>query len=1076
MSENQPVPAARGAYDAVILDMDGVVTQTASVHASAWKDLFDEVLPQLSTAPVKPFDADADYRRYVDGRPREDGIRVFLASRGITLPEGVAAHRVDEPIVQPGLLPTIASLAERKQALFDERLAANGTVPFADAVALLHRLRRQGVPTAVVTSSRNCVAVLTAAGLTGFFDVRVDGTDALRLSLPGKPDPAMFLEAARQLQVAPGRAVVVEDAEAGVQAAAAGGFGLVVGMDRAGVGEHLRAAGADRIVSDLGELDPSLLRAFPGWAGSESGSEPWLLCYDGFDPVTEGRREALCTLGNGYWGTRGAASEVEADSVHYPGTYLAGVYNRVRTDLGEHSIVDEHMVNAPNWLPLNFRVADNAWFRPSSDQVVTYRQELDLRRAVLSRVIRFRDAAGRTTRVTSHRFVSQSAPHLAVIETVFEAEDWSGPLTVRSALDGRVANRNVAADRMLTGENLLPRTADALNDETVLLEMATTQSGIHLAMAARTRAFSDGQQLAVDRRLLTDDRGWVAHEFELALEPGRPLRVEKIVVVSTSRDRAIASPVVAVSTWIQRLPDTVDLQRAHERRWEILWEEFAVQIHAGERQRLALNLNTFHVLQSVAEADSDLDAGIPARGLHGEGYRGHIFWDEMFVYPLLTLCRPDLSRTLLGYRYRRLNEARALARAAGFDGAMFPWQSGIDGSDVTPAELFNTRSGEWMPDHSHRQRHVGLAVAYSVWQYYEATGDVDYLIRQGAELLIEVARFFVSLAGYDAAADRYDIDGTMGPDEFHDGYPGKPGLGIRNNAYTNVLTAWVLGRAVHTVSLLEEHHCRPLWDRIALRPDEVALWQHMSSRLRVPFHADGVISQFDGYEDLPEFAWEAYRSRYGDLGRLDLILNAEGDRTNNYRVSKQADVLMLLYLFSAEELRELLHEMGYPLAPEVIVKTVEFYAARSTQGSTLSNVAHSWVEARRDRERSWTFLTTALETDLSDIQGGTTHEGIHLGAMAGSVDIVRRCYTGLEIRDDKLWLHPLLPAELAYIDFTINYREQPIRLEVTATNLRLHVRAGGTAAVTVMVDGVETTLAPGEVRDFTLAPPRAPAE
>jgi beta-phosphoglucomutase family hydrolase len=1071
VSENQPVHSARTGYDAVILDMDGVVTETASVHARAWKDLFDEVLPLIATAPVQPFDADVDYRRYVDGRLREDGIRVFLASRGITLPEGEPGLQADELGVQP----TIASLAARKQALFDDRLAADGALAFPDAVALLRRLRRQGVPTAVVTSSRNCAAVLTSAGVTDLFDVRVDGTDALRLSLPGKPDPAIFLEAARQLHVAPARAVVVEDAEAGVQAAAEGGFGLVVGMDRAGVGERLRAAGADRVVSDLSELDLSLTRVLPGWAGGDSGSAPWLLRYDGFDPATEGQREALCTLGNGYWGTRGAASESEADAVHYPGTYLAGVYNRVRTDLGAHSVEDEHMVNAPNWLPLHFKVADNEWFHPSSLQVVEYRQELDLRRAVLSRVIRFRDHDGRTTRVTSRRFVSQSAPHLAVMETTFEAEDWSGQITVQSALDGRVANRNVAADRLLTGRHLVPRTAAGIDEETVLLEMETTQSGIHIAMASRTRALQGSRQLAVNRRLLTDDRGWVAHEFELTLEKGYPVRVEKIVIVSTSRDRAIASPALAVTTWIHRVADTAELEAAHERKWQILWDEFAVQMRTDERQSLALNLNTFHVLQTVADVDSDLDAGVPARGLHGEGYRGHVFWDEMFVYPILTLRRPDLSRALLGYRYRRLNEARAMAQAAGFEGAMFPWQSGIDGREVTPTELFNTRSGRWMPDYSHHQRHVGLAIAYSVWQYYQAAGDVDYLIHQGAELLLEVARFFAALTTYDAAADRYDIDGAMGPDEFHDGYPGMPGKGLRNNAYTNVMTAWVLRRAVQTVSLLEGRYCRPLWNRLRLRSDEVARWQHISRRLRVPFHADGVISQFEGYENLPEFDWDAYRARYGDLGRMDLILNAEGDHTNNYRASKQADVLMLLYLFSAEELRALLHEMGYQLAPEAIVRTVDFYASRSAHGSTLSNVAHSWVEARRDRERSWIFLTTALETDLADIQGGTTHEGIHLGAMAGSVDMVLRCYTGLEIRDDKLWLHPVLPAELAWATFTINYREQPIRLEVTASNLRLHVHAGGARTVTVMVEGVEATLSPGEIRDFALGSARPQA-
>ena len=177
---------------------------------------------------------------------------------------------------------------------------------------------------------------------------------------------------------------------------------------------------------------------------------------------------------------------------------------------------------------------------------------------------------------------------------------------------------------------------------------------------------------------------------------------------------------------------------------------------------------------------------------------------------------------------------------------------------------------------------------------------------------------------------------------------------------------------------------------------------------------------------------------------------------------------MLLYLFSAEELRELLEEMGYALPADAIVRTVEFYASRSTHGSTLSNVVHSWLEARRDRERSWEFLALALESDLGDIQGGTTHQGIHLGAMAGSVDMVVRCYTGLEIREDMLWLHPVLPAELARVVFSINYREQPIRLEVTATTLRLRLHAGGATPIRVRVEGQEAMLQPGEARDFAL--------
>jgi trehalose/maltose hydrolase-like predicted phosphorylase len=809
--------------------------------------------------------------------------------------------------------------------------------------------------------------------------------------------------------------------------------------------------------------------ALPEWAGGTAGSSPWLLRYEGFDPAAEGLREALCTLGNGYWGTRGAAPEADADAVHYPGTYLAGVFNRVRTTLAERALEDEHMVNAPNWLPLRVRVQGGEWFHPATADLLGYRQELDLRRATLTRALRFREGDGRITRVTSRRVVSQADPHVAVLETTLEAEDWSGRVTVRSLLDGRVANRNVAAERLLVGTHLAPRRATEINGETVLLEVETTQSGIHVAMAQRTRAFRGEDRLDPVMRFLGEDADRAGHEFELHLERGRPVRVEKVVAVATSRDRAIASPASAVTTWIQRLANAADLRASHEREWDVLWDDFGVRIEADARRSLALHLNTFHVLQTVAAVD-DLDAGVPARGLHGEGYRGHVFWDEMYVYPILTLRRPDLSRALLGYRYRRLNEARVRARAAGYEGAMFPWQSGIDGREVTPAELYNMRSGRWLPDYSHHQQHVGLAVAYSVWTYYQSTADGEFLRNQGAELLLEVARFFASRVTYDDEADRFDIERAMGPDEFHDGYPGAPGSGLRNNAYTNVMTSWVLRRAVDTVALLQGRHCRPLWNRLRLRPEEPARWDHISRRLRVPFHADGVISQFEGYEVLPEFDLDGYRAHHGSLHRLGLVLEAEGDSTNNYRLSKQADVLMLLYLFSAEELRALLEDMGYALAPDAVARTVDFYSTRTTNGSSLSNVVHSWVQARRNREASWSLLTAALESDLADIQGGTTREGVHLGAMAGSVDMVVRCYAGLEIREDRLWFHPVLPPELGGTAFTVYYRDQPLRVEISPAAIRLRLAATGARPIRVVVEGREATLRGGETREFRLAP------
>ena len=201
---------------------------------------------------------------------------------------------------------------------------------------------------------------------------------------------------------------------------------------------------------------------------------------------------------------------------------------------------------------------------------------------------------------------------------------------------------------------------------------------------------------------------------------------------------------------------------------------------------------------------------------------------------------------------------------------------------------------------------------------------------------------------------------------------------------------------------------------------------------------------------------------------------AEDDSTNNYRLSKQADVLMLFYLFSAEELRELLDPMGYSLPPGAIRRTVEFYLARTSHGSTLSRLVHSWVLARSDRHRSWSLFTQALDSDLADIQGGTTREGVHLGAMAGTVDMVLRCYAGLEVRGNVLWVHPALPPELPRAAFEIVYRGQPIHVELTRERVSLALRPRSGPPVTVCVEGQVSVLSPGELHVVALTPEGAP--
>ncbi len=238
--------------------------------------------------------------------------------------------------------------------------------------------------------------------------------------------------------------------------------------------------------------------------------------------------------------------------------------------------------------------------------------------------------------------------------------------------------------------------------------------------------------------------------------------------------------------------------------------------------------------------------------------------------------------------------------------------------------------------------------------------------------------------------------------------------------------------------------------------------------MRVIFHDDGIISQFEGYDQLKEFDWEGYRKKYGNIQRLDRILESEGDTPNRYKLSKQADVLMLFYLLSADELHEIFQRLNYPFEYDTIPKNINYYLERTSHGSTLSRVVHAWVLARSRRELSWHLFKEALESDISDIQGGTTAEGIHLGAMAGTVDLIQRCYAGGETREDRLQLNPYLPSELKKLRFDILYRQHWIDLVITQKRLTLKARPSTAAPIKVGIRDKLIDLKADETIEFDL--------
>ncbi|WP_431892606.1 glycoside hydrolase family 65 protein [Cellulosimicrobium funkei] len=795
--------------------------------------------------------------------------------------------------------------------------------------------------------------------------------------------------------------------------------------------------------------------------------DPWVVRYHGYDPADEGRREALCTLGNGYLATRGAGAESSADGVHYPGTYVAGLYDRAVDHVAGRDVGNESLVNVPNWLVTRARASGPGWWGLDGTELLAHTTELDLRRAVLTRRSRFRDDAGRTTSVVERRLVSMDLAHACALEVTYVPEDWAGELHVRTLLDGSVTNDLVERYRGLSTKHLDLVRAEVLPGDDVLLETVTRQSAVRVAVAARSRVLRDGRVDRPERRDV-EEGPVVGQDLVVEARWGEPVTVEKTVTVFTGRDPATSEPAAEAVRWLPRIGSFPALLERHVGAWSDLWRSFDVDLADDPRRLQIVRLHLLHLLQTLSPHTAELDVGVPARGLHGEAYRGHVFWDELFVLPVLDLRMPDLARALLDYRYRRLPAARARAREAGLAGAMFPWQSGSDGEEESQELHLNPLSGRWLPDPTVRQRHVGLAVAYDVWQHFQATGDRAYLVRRGAEMLIEVARCWSSMARWDRRRDRFVVRGVMGPDEFHTGYPGRELEGIDNNAYSNVMASWVLRRGLETLDLLTAPERHELLRRTNVARDEITRWRAVAQGLLVPFH-DGVISQFEGYERLEELDWDAYRARYASVRRLDRILDAEGDSVNRYRASKQADAVMLFYLLSSDELREVLAHLGYTLEPAQIPRTIRYYLDRTSDGSTLSALVHAWVLARSDRRRSLDLLEQTLDADVHDIQGGTTAEGIHLAAMAGSVDLLQRCYGGLETRAERLLLDPHWPTSLGPMTFALRYRDQPVVVRVEGRDVEVRAGDGMRRPVRVSCRGQEAELWPGGAVMFPTA-------
>ena len=717
----------------------------------------------------------------------------------------------------------------------------------------------------------------------------------------------------------------------------------------------------------------------------------WMIQYD---KQEVGKRsygqESLMSLGNGYLGLRGAPLWATCSDNHYPGLYVAGVFNHTSTEVAGHDVINEDMVNWPNTQLIKVYI-DNELV--DFESAIEKNSSIDFKNGLQIESYNVSLAKGGLTLVTT-KFVDPIHFH----DFGFVGEiiaDFSGKLRIETFIDGSVLNQNVERYRAFDSKEFeVTQIADGL------LVAKTRTTDIELAVATKT--YLNGQPL---KKVESGNSEIFKESIEVDLLKNQEVQFEKSIVIASSYETK--NPVEFVLTELAAT-SVSKIQENNANYWEKVWQDGDIVIESdhADLQRM-VRMNIFHIRQAAQHgANQFLDASVGSRGLTGEGYRGHIFWDEIFVLPYYAANEPETARDLLLYRINRLTAAQENAKVDGEIGAMFPWQSGLIGDEQAQFVHLNTVNNEWEPDNSRRQRHVSLAIVYNLWIYLQLTDDESILTDGGLDLLIETTKFWLNKAELGSDS-RYHIAGVMGPDEYHEAYPGQEG-GICDNAYTNLMLTWQL-------NWLTELSVKGF----EIPADLLEESQKVRENLYLDIDENGVIAQYAKYFELKEVDFAAYEAKYGDIHRIDRLMKAEGISPDEYQVAKQADTLMLMYNLGHEHVIKLVKQLGYELPKNWLKVNRDYYLARTVHGSTTSRPVFAGIDVKLgDFDEALDFLITAIGSDYYDIQGGTTAEGVHIGVMGETLEVIQNEFAGLTLRDGYFSIAPHLPKSWTKLKFS----------------------------------------------------------
>ena len=777
-------------------------------------------------------------------------------------------------------------------------------------------------------------------------------------------------------------------------------------------------------------IDSDLLTA----AEKEINYSSWHLDYYGID---HGKRqygqESMQTIGNGFLGLRGTYLEAKANDDNYPATYVAGVFNQLGTPINGRNIINEDLVNLPNGQYISFSIDDGEIFTIDDNLIQGALRSLNMKNGVMTITLLIKLADGKEIKVVERKVADLKNYHNYYLQYSIQPLNFSGSIKILTQIDASVVNSNVERYRNLASKHLSTDKI-ANRDKEALLLAHTTQSNIQIAVKTDL-AYPD-----LNNPTYSSNNSDEIAEQQVTFEAkeGEAYFFEKAVAIYTSLETK--QNIEKIANEAAFFPSFQDAVAQATADWENVWKEENVVITGDITAQKLLHLNSYSMTSAAQPlANKDLDASVGSRGLTGEGYRGHIFWDELFDMNFYILHSPELVKNLLMYRYNRLNAAKEYAKENGYNGAMYPWQSGMIGDEQSQEVHLNPITNKWDPDNSRKQRHVSLAVAYNIITYFNVSEDNEFMAKYGLEMLLDITKFWIDMAKPDHETGKYTIANVMGPDEFHEGYPNTKESGLKNNAYTNIMVSWLFKNIDKLFTQESNDIIKDNFQRAQFSDDDVAKLNDIRHNLKLDFEGD-ILGQFEGYFDLKRLDFDKYRQQYGNISRMDRILKAHDDTPDNYQVAKQADTLMALFNIRESTFLEIMDDLGYPIANpnKFISDNIKYYIDRTTHGSTLSRIVYSMLMLRiNDTKMAWKLFYEALTSDYYDIQGGTTAEGIHLGVMGATLNVVTSFFAGVDYRGEQLEINPNVPKQWEEIDFHMTFKKIKFIFHITADTISM---------------------------------------